>query len=38
MKKPEKPPFIPKAYHYGDVLDELIRKGRFSDFVSTCAS
>lgn len=34
MRKPEKPPFIPATYKYGDVLDELIRKGKYGEFVA----
>jgi Fic family protein len=34
MKKLEKPPFIPQTYNYANVLDELIEKGKYSDFVS----
>lgn len=32
MRIPEKPPFVSRKYNYGDILDELIKLGKFEDF------
>ena len=33
MKKPEPPPHVPASYKYGDVLDDLSKKGKYREFI-----
>ena len=33
MKKPEPPPYVSASYKYGDVLDDLINKGKYREFI-----